>query len=181
MPTLLLILAHFLGDFVFQPNQLIKRKYASWRGTFEHVIIITALSLMLLVPFWFHAQTWLVVGIIFALHFLQDVFKVHVDKNYNKEHRTWPYFLDQIFHLALLILLGSTLNDLNPQFELPAGFNELVIAAILLVMVSFTWEITRHQFRRHKKPKLELKMRPFHMLERALFFAILIVTYFLVA
>ena len=180
MIILEIVLAHLLGDFVFQSNDLIQKKYKSWRGTFEHVCIISAFTALFLFPFWRHAETWIAVGIIFATHFAQDILKVEFDLRYNqKKKSTVPFFIDQILHLSLIAYLSTFFTALEPA-ALSAWMEELyfskylVIYWIGLVLFSYAFEITLFQFARKRSRKpLVFKPNWSGMVRRMLFFSVL--------
>ena len=180
MIILEIVLAHLLGDFVFQSNDLIQKKYKSWRGTFEHVCIISAFTALFLFPFWRYAETWIVVGVIFATHFVQDLLKVEFDLRYNqKKKSTVPFFLDQILHLSLIAYLSTFFVALEPA-ALPAWTGDLYFSKYLviywmgLVLFSYTFEITLFQFtRKRSKKTLVFKPNFNSMVRRMLFFSVL--------
>lgn len=174
-----LVLAHLLGDFVFQSNDLILKKYKSWRGSFEHVCILAAFTALFLFPYWNHQETWMITGIILAVHFIQDLLKVEYDVHLNKIRKsTMPFFLDQILHLSLLAYLSPFFSTLEP-FELPDWIAKiyfskyLIIYFIGLVLFSYTYDITLYQFLQKKSKKL-LKYKPdFHRMgQRLLLYSI---------
>lgn len=186
MVILEIILAHLLGDFVFQSNDLIHKKYKTWRGSFEHVCIIAAFTAVFLFPYWKHSETWMVVGLIFSVHFVQDILKVEHDVHFNPKKSTLPFFLDQILHLSLIVYLSTLFVDLAP-LALPSWAEELyfskylVIYWIGLVLFSYTFDITLYQFARKKSKKpLKYKSDFSGMVKRLLYFSIAYVLFLLV-
>ena len=159
MVILELVLAHLLGDFVFQSNDLIHRKYQSWLGVVEHVCIIAFFTVLFLFPFWQHDYMWKVAGIIFAVHFVQDLLKIKYDIKFNaKKKSTVPFFLDQIFHLSLIAYLAPGFEGLTP-LNLPTWLSHLYFSQFLtiysigLILFSYTYDITLYQFVRQKDKK----------------------------
>ncbi|MFT7184575.1 MAG: hypothetical protein ACI9QC_000920 [Oceanicoccus sp.] len=161
MIVLQLLIAHLLGDFFFQSNELLKKKYKTWTGTFQHVLIVTFFTALLLFPYWNTSQAWIVVGIIFGVHFVQDMLKVEFDKRFNAVKRSVvPFFVDQLLHISLICVLGRKFVAL-PTLNLPDWvdllyfsdpFNVLVVSLLLL---TYTFDITRFQFTRHNNNKLK--------------------------
>jgi len=154
-----LVLAHLLGDFVFQSNDLIHRKYQSWMGVAEHVCIIAFFTVLFLFPFWQQQYMWEVAGAIFLVHFIQDVLKIKYDIKFNaKKKSTVPYFLDQIFHLSLIAILAPGFKTLAP-LNLPGWMSNLYFSQFLctyligVILVTFTYDITLYQFSRQKDKK----------------------------
>ncbi len=154
-----LIVAHLLGDFVFQSNDLIQKKYKSWHGTFQHVCIIGAFTMLSLFPFWQHRETWLVIGAIFGVHFFQDLLKIAYDTRFNKKRSTLPFFADQICHITLIGFLSPFLKDLE-ALNLPDWLNALYFSNLTLVylmgaiLFSYTYDITLFQFVRQQNKKI---------------------------
>ncbi len=154
-----LIIAHLLGDFVFQSNDLIQRKYKSWTGTFQHVCIIGAFTMLSLFPYWHHRETWLVIGTIFGIHFFQDCLKIAYDIRYNKKRSTLPFFADQLFHVALICILSPYLKDLDtlslPDWLSAIYFSKLALVYLMgAILFSYTYDITLFQFIRQQDKKI---------------------------
>ncbi|MEK9160059.1 MAG: DUF3307 domain-containing protein [Patescibacteria group bacterium] len=174
-----LIIAHLLGDFVFQSNDLIQKKYKSWTGTFQHVCIIGTFTVLSLFPYWQHQETWWVIGAIFGVHFVQDCLKIAYDIRFNQKKSTLPFFADQLFHVSLIFLLSPLLKDL-PAMALPEWLGMLYsskFAAIYIIgaiLFSYTYDITLYQFlrQRSKAPREFMANIP-AMLRRIVVFTLL--------
>ena len=98
-----LILAHLLGDFIFQPNAWVtakeKKKIKSWQlyiHTLVHFVLIIILVWQLEFIKWAILLT--------LVHFIIDILKLYFQKNHTK--RRW-FFIDQILHFAIIILVWS--------------------------------------------------------------------------
>ncbi len=189
MPPVLfeLLLAHFLGDFVCQSNDLIQRKYKSWLGTFEHVCIIASLTLLFLFPYWNHKETWIVAGVIFITHFLQDILKIEYNVTHNAQKKsTLPFFVDQILHIGLICYLATFFRDLK-TLELPTWMAQMYFSQLLtmyllgLVLFSFAYELTLYQFDRQKSKKHLVFMPNYkRMSNRVMWFSIAYVLFLVV-
>ena len=73
-----LILAHLLGDFIFQPTKLVKWKMKSKKGLFVHSLVHFVVTSVILIPFLINGYLWLLI-VAFAiafLHFFIDAAKV---------------------------------------------------------------------------------------------------------
>lgn len=95
-----LILAHLLGDFVFQPRQWVAAKENKKLGAYQLYLhlLVHGLLLMLLVAdidFWPYA-----LGITLA-HGLIDLIKLYAQK---EQSRRYWFFIDQFGHLVTLLL-----------------------------------------------------------------------------
>ncbi len=187
MIILQLLIAHLLGDFVFQSNALFKKKYESWKGTFQHVLIISAFTILMLFPYWGSTQTWIVVGIIFSVHFFQDLIKVEYDKKFNAERRSvMPFFIDQALHITLIYFLGSQFFQDLPMMEIPTWLSSLYYSSSLNVLVvcilllTYTFDITLFQFKRHENKQIKIYNPDYiAMMGRVITFGILYIIIFL--
>lgn len=94
-----LILAHLVGDFLFQTSNWVKKKEQykakSWILYF-HVLIHGLLAFMALGSF----EYWFIVLIIVITHFLIDAAKLYFQKN--KTRIQW-FVADQLLHLMVII------------------------------------------------------------------------------
>lgn len=160
-----LLLAHVLGDFVFQSNDLIKRKYKSWVGTFEHVCIVTFFTALLSFPFLNEFRAWAVIVTIFVIHFLQDLTKIKFDLIFKIGKKSvLPFFADQILHTALIVYLAPRLDTLTPtvfpDWLMNIYFSPFLITYLLgLALFSYAYDLTLYQFKR-KQAKNELFYTP---------------------
>lgn len=111
-----LILAHLLGDFVFQPNAWVKNKeQKKLRSPFLywHILLHFLLSFIFL----YNLNYWWIAVTITISHFGIDVMKLQLQKPQNK--RLW-FFIDQALHLSAII--GVTLL-MQKQINWEAIFN----------------------------------------------------------
>jgi hypothetical protein len=161
MIVLQLLIAHLLGDFVFQSNSLLKKKYKTWVGTFQHVLIITAFTALVLFPYWDTALAWKAVAIIFGVHFVQDLLKVEYDKRFNgKKRSVVPFFVDQLMHISLICILGRAFQAL-PTMDLPDWVTALYfsdpfsVMIVSVLLLTYTFDITKFQFKRHENKKIK--------------------------
>ena len=182
-----LLLAHLLGDFIFQSNDLLQRKYKSWTGTFEHVCIIAFFTIFFLFPYWNQSFTWITASVIFCTHFVQDVLKIGFDVRFNAKRKSViPFFMDQLFHISLIAWLSTTFATLEP-LALPEWIHKLYFSQFLalycigLVFFSYVVDITQYQFYRKKtaNPR-EFKPDFKKMRQRILIFSIAYVLFLLV-
>lgn len=187
MVFLELVTAHLLGDFVFQSNDLIQKKYKSWTGTLQHDFIISAFTILFLFPYWNHKEAWIVTAAVFVAHFIQDFIKVKYDINCNKNKSTLPFFIDQALHIGLLVFVSSLFNDLTP-LQLPLWAKEMYFSQYLaiylmgLLLFSYTYDITLFQFKRQKSKKpIQYKPNFPGMRKRLLFFSVVYVLVMIVS
>lgn len=103
-----LLLGHFLGDFALQSDYMAQKKTNCMRVLTFHVliyvlVIAAVLSLHSLLTQRNYFLSWTVLillGILFAVHWVQDYLKGHVLPKTKQ-----VYYADQILHVALLYAL----------------------------------------------------------------------------
>lgn len=144
MPTKLLIIAHLLADFIFQPTKLIEWKKRNMFGILVHVLIFGLLSLILLAPYLLFWETWVVIGAISLVHFLTDKIKIAVLFKY--KGFILPFLLDQAIHLAS-ILIGVQFIP-KVEFEIT---NTLIIFFLLGIYAIYIFFILYLQKSKSKK------------------------------
>lgn len=173
-----LILAHLLGDFVFQPNKLVSWKIKSKWGILVHVLVHFVLNLIILAPFLVNGYYWLIL-VAFLLcfaHFWIDHIKISYDLKHDK--KVAPFLLDQLMHLVAILSAFYLTRNINltlpdAQFYEIYGNIHLMILVNFLILSSAVIEIYRFQTEREKKEKAILKIHTSEMLIRI--FAILLI------
>ncbi len=151
MPITYLIVAHFLADFTFQPNRLLKMKYASPFGTLVHVMIFALISIIILVPYLDFWQTWAVIGGVSLVHFITDISKINLTKK--SKAYVLPFLLDQMVHLISLIIGGLILSQLNVTFAAGSLYlnNFIWLGVLSAIYILFVIDILYIQKRESKK------------------------------
>ena len=176
MVILHVIIAHLLGDFVFQPNKLIEEKYHSWLGLSLHTLIVGIFFAFVLFPYWQHSFTWIATAILMASHFIQDSFKVYINKNFNKKRSLTPFLLDQFLHLLVIILLGRGLMDLTfapmPQWVISLYFYlPLTLFVLGLLIATFVFDICEYESQQRTHKNLVHKRDYLRIFSRAIIFS----------
>lgn len=121
------ILAHLLGDFVFQPNKWIehkkeykyKSKYLYW-----HVLIH---AVLLFITLQFNFYYWKAVLLIIISHYIIDLVKLVLDK---KKNSRILFFTDQILHFFAIALAVR----IYYSFEINAG---VIYTPQSLILITF--------------------------------------------
>ena len=114
MITLLLklLLAHFAGDFLLQPNKWVADKMQR-KSASPYLYLHTAVhAVRLLIVLQFDMHYWLGMLIIVISHFFIDLIKL---KLHGKWQERYLFFADQLLHL--LVILGVTLMYTNPEIH----------------------------------------------------------------
>jgi hypothetical protein len=99
-----LSVAHFLGDFFFQPDADASRKRRPLK-LFKHTFIVAALG-YLLCGIW---DLWQIPLVIFLTHGLMDSIKTRLEKE-----SAYSFILDQAVHLALIIAIIIVVTKIIP-------------------------------------------------------------------
>ncbi len=125
--TLQLILAHFIGDFVLQPSYWVddklekkgKSKYLYWH------IGIHLIALLLLLKFK-HID---LIAIIIVSHFLIDLGKLTLT---NQKNHRWLFALDQILHVAVILLLVHWKEPFDINWDYLLGTKTMLLATFIV-------------------------------------------------
>lgn len=94
------LIAHILGDFVFQPDHWIKDKQlkkGKSKFLYLHIAIHAGLLLML---FQFNIEFWLAFLFIPISHYIIDIIKIYLEKRINSRYL---FTIDQLAHLAVIL------------------------------------------------------------------------------
>lgn len=125
-----LILAHLLGDFIFQPNSWVadkERKKAKSLYLYLHTFIHFALIMLLL----WDLHLWWIAAAVAGSHFIIDLAKLQYQKPNTRKN--W-FFIDQLLHI--LVIAGITLYVMKFDFSLIDNSDLLkVIAGAVFVTV----------------------------------------------
>jgi len=96
----LIILSHFISDFVLQSNELAKNKMINHHSLIKHGIVVFITSLGLTFHFFSH-QLLIIISAITILHITIDLIKIKTEKRYS--NFVSFFIIDQIFHLIAII------------------------------------------------------------------------------
>lgn len=99
------LLAHFLGDFVFQTNKIAFLKSKNVQGVSIHIIVTGVIHLIILSLF--GLQGLALTAILLITHFFIDLIKLKLK---NIKIPTTYFFIDQAMHLSTTILLAANMN-----------------------------------------------------------------------
>lgn len=122
-----LILAHLLGDFIFQPTKWVadkERKKECSIYLYLHVLIHFLLALLLL----WNLQLWWIAAVVTITHFFIDWAKLRLQTARTK--RAW-FFIDQLLHLVVIVLLSVCYF---PYFQWQDFFNHETLKWITAVV-----------------------------------------------
>ncbi len=139
MNTLLysLLLAHILGDFVFQPNHWVRDKEQNKhrsKSLYKHTILHILLTFLLTMSIKYWAGI-LVIGI---THYIIDLWKI---SNQNTSNKRSLFFIDQTLHIGVIIAVAEYYHPFILQIfqnSNIANIYSLIITVLLLTQVSST-------------------------------------------
>ena len=95
-----LCLAHLIGDFILQFEELYRLKVRSRLGHFLHAAVHAATSLAVTLPYGLDFSLWLFIAAISTVHYFQDQIKYRLQKG---KRVSFPYFfMDQILHFLFI-------------------------------------------------------------------------------
>jgi len=95
-----LVLAHFIGDFLFQSDEVYEVKKKGFAGALVHYFIIFFTFLLFSFPYLKYANCWLVILFASLTHVLQDEIKLRYITN--PKLNLFAFIADQIFHIIFL-------------------------------------------------------------------------------
>lgn len=159
MNLVIFLIAHFLGDFIFQPNILVDLKSVKIRYQVLHSLIYAVLFMIVLSFFLSILYTLLGTLLIFGLHFVIDWLRVKSDKeNASNGFRFLSFILDQITHIVFIILITIGVNAfsdnpyvfLDGTLELFTNIDTYHLALVVLsyiIILSPTSVLIKHFFR----------------------------------
>lgn len=129
-----LLLAHILGDFIFQSEKWVKDKEKKKITSTKLYIHIAIHFVLLLCIFEFKLQKyWLALLFIIVTHYIIDLVKLYLQQE--KTKRFW-FFLDQILHVLMLFFATTFYTDFSVSLD--NVFNEQrLLFLIFALLVSF--------------------------------------------
>tara|TARA_R110000868_G_scaffold66877_2_gene198825 strand:- start:7903 stop:8601 length:699 start_codon:yes stop_codon:yes gene_type:complete len=125
-----LLLAHLLGDFLFQPNKWVVHKEVNKVASkylYLHILIHFGITMLLLwdLKLW----RW---GVIIALsHYFIDLSKIYANSYY--KNKSIPFFIDQALHLVVLYCCAFSSDLLGNTIGLLKEINWPLVTAIVFV------------------------------------------------
>jgi hypothetical protein len=140
-------LAHFLSDYPFQPNRLIKLKQEGYLGVFIHALVHLASMLVILSPLLHDKRIWGSIALVYITHNIIDQIKVKLDAA-DPRHARFYYFLDQFLHWIIIYIAYRIAGDVQPNLTgtaLEIYTNETLWLYILVMVLStYFFDVTRY-------------------------------------
>ncbi|PQB06680.1 hypothetical protein BST83_05540 [Polaribacter filamentus] len=176
------LLAHILGDFVFQPEKWVKGKEEKKVKSVKLYFHIGVHAVLLLFLLKFNLQKyWLGFLLIITSHYIIDLLKLYLQKKHTK--RIW-FFIDQILHVLVLFLASalyvvfslSLKNIFTDKILLLLIFILLVtsVSAIIIKIVITQWN---PETKKENDDSLAKAGRYIGVLERLFVFAFVVTSH----
>tara|TARA_B110000046_G_scaffold113247_1_gene120488 strand:+ start:5046 stop:5765 length:720 start_codon:yes stop_codon:yes gene_type:complete len=128
-----LLLAHILGDFVFQPEKWVKDKEENKVKSIKLYFHIGIHTILLLGVLKFNLQEyWLGFLLIIISHYIVDVLKLYLQK---KKTKRTLFFIDQITHISILLIASSFYVNFLFSMENIITENNLLLLIFILLIV----------------------------------------------
>jgi hypothetical protein len=130
--SLKLLIAHILGDFVFQPYKWVKdKKDNKYRSKYLYLHAgVHALALVLMLGF--NKAYWIGVIVIVITHLIIDLLKVYLE---NKSNVRLLFIIDQIAHLTIIAMVVHLYQPYTFTFE---AFNNPKLLLFIIAILSVT-------------------------------------------
>lgn len=181
-----LILAHLLGDFVFQPTRLVLWKMRSIIGVLVHILVHFAIIFLILLPLIINGYPWLILVIlaITLMHFLIDQAKISYDLRHDKKVK--PFIIDQLLHLLTILFVYFFIRNTSislPETTFYDYYTDVrIIYFIALIVLATTFiEIYRFQRKREERKNPKFKLNKMSMLRRFFVFILIYLLFTFIA
>ena len=146
-----LLLAHLLGDFVFQPNRWVVHKEAHKIASgymYLHLLIHFALIMLL---FW-NPHFWLPALIVVVAHYAIDLAKLYTGPLFR--NGVIPFVIDQVLHVAVIYAVAYYGDIWQHSLGLVQQLNWSLVTAV--VFVSFPSAIIMSRLLEQMSAQIEL-------------------------
>ncbi len=131
--TLQLVLAHILGDFVFQPKKWVvdknEKKQLS-KYLYAH-ILIHAIALLIILQF--NWNYWAGILIILVSHFFIDLVKVNLKEKINT---SLLFISDQLAHLVIIALVVYFYTPYSLDWQIIFDANTLLLVTCIILVTN---------------------------------------------
>ena len=128
-----ILLAHILGDFVFQSEEWVKDKEKNKIKSVKLYLHIGIHAILLLFFLQFNLQEyWLGFLIIIISHYLFDVLKLYIQNK--KSKRIW-FFIDQVLHILMLLFTSLLYTKFNFYFD-EIFTDKILLLSIAILLVT---------------------------------------------
>lgn len=176
-----LILAHLLGDFIFQPNSWVADKERE-KGKSIYLYLHTFIHFALIMLLLWDLHLWWIATAVSATHFIIDLAKLKYQKSNTK--KSW-FFIDQLLHI--LVILGLSFYVMKFDFSVFSNPDVLkmltgavfvtVPASVMVKMLISNWTPVTPNLTSPQTESLANAGKYIGILERLLVFIFIVVNH----
>lgn len=162
--TILILIAHFLGDYHFQSESLSKAKNKHYRALTKYLVIH---GLLLFVSWIFTWQISLF-GLFLSVwmsHVMIDLLKVIIHRNWSFKAKQLPYIylIDQLLHIAAILIINQYLFPASGEISLviPILILKWMLLSVLITKpANITFKILFNQYQNYTDHQTEIVTVP---------------------
>ena len=113
MKFIIVLIGHFLGDFVFQNAKMANDKIENRKIMLKHWLIygLSLLPFMIWYGEWWNVLIFFAIG--FFTHAIIDWARTGLERKRFKKQPFWLFIIDQILHISILLVLSHFLPQTN--------------------------------------------------------------------
>jgi len=133
----LLLFAHFLADYPFQPDRLVAAK-RSWIGQVIHAFIHLVVTVILVGAV--RTRIWPALIVLTFTHLMIDIGKSALSK-IRPQWVVAPYFIDQLLHIVSIWIVAQWISTQIPETLAP-DTTRLIIYGIAYLITTIVWYVS---------------------------------------
>jgi hypothetical protein len=152
-----LLLAHLLGDFVFQPNRWVIHKEAR-KAASGYIYLHLIIHFLLIMLFIWDPGFWMPALIVVASHYIIDLAKIYAGPLFR--NKTIPFILDQFLHIVVLYAVAYRSNLWQHSLELLQQLNWGLVTSVVFLSIPSAIIMSRLLERMSEQIELDHKSLP---------------------
>jgi hypothetical protein len=152
-----LLLAHLLGDFVFQPNRWVIHKEAR-KAASGYIYLHLIIHFLLIMLFIWDPGFWMPALIVVASHYIIDLAKIYAGPLFR--NKTIPFILDQFLHIVVLYAVAYRSNLWQHSLELIQQLNWGLATSVVFLSIPSAIIMSRLLERMSEQIELDHKSLP---------------------
>ncbi len=152
-----LLLAHLIGDFVFQPSNWVSKRKEHVRFLFFHIAVHVVLLCMVFLPDL--TQQWPVVVLVSAAHLLIDSLKIYLERKYPLKPFQ-VFAVDQALHVLSLLLAVVFVYGLPETWITQLYTAKTICYVLALLLICFVSPIALRVFFSRWDTESDFKTKP---------------------
>jgi hypothetical protein len=133
---IVLVIAHLLGDYVFQPYKLSEKKKEKIVFVILHSIIYSVIVFIFLNLIYEFVYSLQLAAIVLISHFIIDILRIIIDRKLAPSKHFYSFIADQVLHLVIIYILSQQFPALKPVGEMVSidYKNATIVLAYLMVL-----------------------------------------------